>query len=50
MYGYTSDQNRTEIVYIFPALFSAEHTLRVFENTVLRSIFGPKRDGVTGGW
>jgi hypothetical protein len=27
-----------------------EHKLRVFENRVLRSIFGPKRDGVTGGW
>jgi hypothetical protein len=27
-----------------------EHTLRVFENRVLRRIFGPKRDGVTGGW
>jgi hypothetical protein len=26
-----------------------EHKLRVFENRVLR-IFGPKRDGVTGGW
>jgi hypothetical protein len=24
--------------------------LRVFENRVLRRIFGPKRDGVTGGW
>jgi hypothetical protein len=24
-----------------------EHKLRVFENTVLRIIFGPKRDGVT---
>jgi hypothetical protein len=22
----------------------------VFENRVLRSIFGPKRDEVTGGW
>jgi hypothetical protein len=22
----------------------------VFENRVLRSMFGPKRDGVTGGW
>jgi hypothetical protein len=22
----------------------------VFENRVLRRIFGPKRDGVTGGW
>jgi hypothetical protein len=27
-----------------------EHTLRVFENRVLRRIFGRKRDGVTGGW
>jgi len=24
--------------------------LRVFENTVLRRIFGPKRDEVTGEW
>jgi hypothetical protein len=24
--------------------------LRVFESRVLRRIFGPKRDGVTGGW
>jgi hypothetical protein len=24
--------------------------LRVFENRVLRGIFGPKRDGVTGEW
>jgi hypothetical protein len=24
--------------------------LRVFENRVWRRIFGPKRDGVTGGW
>jgi hypothetical protein len=24
--------------------------LRVFENRVLRSIFGPKRDEVTGEW
>jgi hypothetical protein len=27
-----------------------EHKLRVFENRVLRRIFGPKRDRVTGGW
>jgi hypothetical protein len=27
-----------------------EHRLRVFENRVLRGIFGPKRDEVTGGW
>jgi hypothetical protein len=27
-----------------------EHKLRVFENRVLRRIFGPKRNDVTGGW
>jgi hypothetical protein len=27
-----------------------EHKLRVSENRVLRRIFGPKRDRVTGGW
>jgi hypothetical protein len=27
-----------------------EHRLRVFENRVLRRIFGSKRDDVTGGW
>jgi hypothetical protein len=31
-------------------LVREEHILRVFENRVLRRIFGPKRDGVTGGW
>jgi hypothetical protein len=27
-----------------------EHSLRVFENGLLRKIFGPKRDEVTEGW
>jgi hypothetical protein len=27
-----------------------KHRLRVFENRVLRRIFGPKRDKVTGEW
>jgi hypothetical protein len=27
-----------------------EHTLRVFENRVIRRIFGRKRQDVTGGW
>jgi hypothetical protein len=27
-----------------------EHRLKVFENRVLRKIFKPKRDEVTGGW
>jgi hypothetical protein len=30
--------------------FREEHRLRVFENRVLRRIFGPKTDEVTGGW
>jgi hypothetical protein len=27
-----------------------EHKLRTFGNRVLRRMFGPKREGVTGGW
>jgi hypothetical protein len=27
-----------------------EHRLRVFENRVVRRIFGPRRDEVMGGW
>jgi hypothetical protein len=27
-----------------------KHNLRVFENRVLRRIFGSKRDELTGGW
>jgi hypothetical protein len=27
-----------------------ERRLRVFENRVLRRIFGPRKDGVTGEW
>jgi hypothetical protein len=27
-----------------------EYRLRVFENRVMRRIFGPKRDEVIGGW
>jgi len=27
-----------------------ERNLRVFENRVLRRVFGPKRDEVTGEW
>ena len=30
--------------------FREERRLKVFENRVLRRIFGPKRDGVTGEW
>jgi hypothetical protein len=32
------------------AILREEHRLTVFENRVLRRIFRPKRDEVTGGW
>jgi hypothetical protein len=35
---------------IWSLILKEEHRLRVFENRVLRRIFGPKRDEVTGGW
>jgi hypothetical protein len=34
----------------WPLTLSEEHRLRVFENRVLRKIFGAKRNEVTGGW
>jgi hypothetical protein len=34
----------------WPLTLGEEHRLRVFENRVLRRIFGPKRDEVTGEW
>jgi hypothetical protein len=33
-----------------PGLLQEEHRLRVFENKVLRRIFGPKRAEVMAGW
>ena len=39
--------------YIFVILLMfvwEERRLRVFENRVLRKVFGPKRDEVTGEW
>jgi hypothetical protein len=34
----------------WPLTLREEHRLRVFENRVLRRIYGPKRDDVTGEW
>jgi hypothetical protein len=34
----------------WPLRVREEHKLRVFENRVLRRIFGQKRDGEMGGW
>jgi hypothetical protein len=49
----------TPVVFLITPLYGCEtwsltlreeHRLRVFENRVLRRIFGPKRDEVTGEW
>ena len=40
MYGYET----------WSLILREEHRLRVFENRVLRRIFDPKRDVVTGEW
>jgi hypothetical protein len=37
-------------ILIHPVLKHFERRLRVFENIVLRRIFGPKRDEATGEW
>jgi hypothetical protein len=34
----------------WPLTVGEEHKLRVFENRVVKRIFGPKKDGMTGGW
>jgi len=40
-----------ETVWHTPLLYAqSERRLRVFENRVLRKVFGPKRDEVTGEW
>jgi hypothetical protein len=41
------------VLYVFETwslTLREEHRLRVFENRVLRRIFGPKRGEVTGDW
>jgi hypothetical protein len=38
------------ICRLFNCAIPTTDRLRVFENRVLRRIFGPKRDEVTGGW
>jgi hypothetical protein len=35
---------------LWSLILREEHRQRVFEKRVLRRIFGPKRDEVTGGW
>jgi hypothetical protein len=36
--------------YYLDELRGTKHRLRVFENRVLRRMFEPKRDEMTGGW
>jgi hypothetical protein len=43
MYGFS-------LLYEHTFTLREERRLRVFENRVLRRIFGPKRDEVTGDW
>ena len=41
------------VLYVFETwslILREERSLRVFENRVLRRLFGPKRDEVTGEW
>jgi hypothetical protein len=38
------------IIPYLPLTLREEHRLKVFENTVLRRIFGPKRNEMIGGW
>jgi hypothetical protein len=38
------------LVHVLSLHTKEEHELRVFENRVLRRIFGPKREEVAGGW
>jgi hypothetical protein len=40
-----------EVIYIILGLLNLIlHILSIFENRVLRRIFGPRRDEVMGGW
>jgi hypothetical protein len=34
----------------WPLTFREEYRVRIFENRVLRRVFGPKREEVTGEW
>jgi hypothetical protein len=42
--------NISRLRVIWSLTLREERRLRVFENRVLRRVFGPKRDEVTGEW
>jgi hypothetical protein len=35
---------------IWSLILKEAHKLKVFQNNILTRIFGPKRDGIEGGW
>jgi hypothetical protein len=47
---YSGLSGRVRTVHLFTLTLREEHRLRVFENRMLRRIFGLKGDKVTGGW
>ena len=53
MVVHTEGERRLRVFIVAPCIFCwcvIFSRLRVFENRVLRRIFGPKRDEVTGEW
>jgi hypothetical protein len=50
IYKLSSRLLSTNLTEIWSLILREEHKLSAFENRVLRRIFGPKRDEVTGGW
>ena len=49
-YDCKSSELLIENIYKLKSLMKTDLKLRVFENMVLRRIFGPRRDEVTGEW
>jgi hypothetical protein len=47
---FVSKETTKECLNICIILYFEERRLRVFENRVLRRVFGPRRDEVTGEW
>ena len=50
LYTPASAKYNSEVLHLQPLTLREERKLRVFGNMVLRRIFGPRRDEVTGEW